>query len=107
MHTRTRLLPYIQELSANVTARGVPTMRPLWWEFPADPNAVGINDQYMLGSRLLVAPVTKQGATSRQVYFPKGAKWVSFWDPSATAVEGGHTKEVDAPLESIPVYTRA
>ena len=40
---------YIASLAANVTARGVPTVRPLWWGFPADAGAVGVNDQYMLG----------------------------------------------------------
>ena len=65
-----RLAPYIAALAANVSARGVPTMRPLWWEFPGDAGAVGVNDQYMLGPDLLVAPVTVQGATKRQVTFP-------------------------------------
>ena len=62
--------PYIAELALNVTARGVPTMRPLWWEFPSDPDVLEINDQYMLGPRLLVAPVVVQGATSRRVVPP-------------------------------------
>ena len=56
-----RLAPYIAALAANVSARGVPTMRPLWWEFPGDALAIGVNDQYMLGPDLLVAPVTAQG----------------------------------------------
>ncbi len=43
---------YIASLAANVTARGVPTVRPLWWGFPADAGAVGVNDQYMLGPLL-------------------------------------------------------
>ena len=66
------LLPYIKELAANVSARGVPTMRPLWWEFD-DPAAADVDDQYLLGSRLLVAPVVVQHATERDVVFPAGA----------------------------------
>ena len=49
IRVREQLKPYIAELSANVTASGVPTMRPLWYEFPADPKCVGVNDQYLLG----------------------------------------------------------
>jgi alpha-D-xyloside xylohydrolase len=100
------LKPYIAELSLNVTARGVPTMRPLWYEFPTDPNCLGVNDQYLLGPDLLVAPVTLQNATSRSVYFPAGADWQSFFDPTAAAVKGGSRQMVQAPLESIPVYWR-
>ena len=104
-----QLAPYIAELSANVSAAGVPTMRPLWWEFPADPGAVGVNDQYLLGPSLLVAPVVTQGATTRDVYFPGDAttKWVSFWDPAAPPVAGGARHTVAAPLDTIPVYRRA
>ena len=54
---RAAMKPYIAELSANVTATGVPTMRPLWYEFPEDHGAYGINDQYFLGPKYLVAPV--------------------------------------------------
>ena len=62
----------------------------------------------MLGPDLLVAPVTAQGATSRQVYFPGSAatRWVSFWDARAPHIAGGTRKTVDAPLDTIPVYRR-
>jgi len=100
------LLPYIKELDANVTSRGVPTMRPLWWEFGGDAATLAVDDQYMLGSRLLVAPVTLQNATSRTVVFPQGATWTSYWD-ATKKVAGGQTLTVDAPLGTPPVYWRA
>jgi alpha-glucosidase (family GH31 glycosyl hydrolase) len=59
----------------------------------------------MLGSRLLVAPVTAQNATSREVVFPHGASWASFWDASVV-VAGGTRETVDAPLGKPPVYWR-
>ena len=50
MRLRSEVIkPYIQELDRNVSSRGVPTMRPLAYEFPADPKCRGVNDQYMLG----------------------------------------------------------
>ncbi|KAL1526761.1 hypothetical protein AB1Y20_015457 [Prymnesium parvum] len=103
---RATMVPYLKELSANVTARGVPTMRPLWWEFPSDGSTIGISDQYMLGPKLLIAPVTVQGATRRKVYFPAGAQWLNFWNTSSPPLEGGITRIVDAPLEIIPAYYR-
>lgn len=105
IRVRASLKPYIAELDRNVTKRGVPTVRPLWWEFPDDGKTVGIDDQYLLGPSLLVAPVTRQGQTSRSVYFPEGADWKSFWDESVV-VKGGTNQTVQAPLDTIPVYWR-
>ena len=99
------LKPYIAALAANVSAEGVPTMRPLWYEFPQDPACYGVDDQYLLGPELLVAPVTAQGATNRSVVFPAGADWVSVWDSSVVEAGGG-TRVVQAPLSVIPVYRR-
>ena len=103
------LLPYIRELAANVSAHGAPTMRPLAYEFPDDRACRGVDDQYMLGPDLLVAPVTVQGATTRLVTFPGDAttRWVSFWDARAPHIAGGTRSTVAAPLDIIPVYLRA
>ena len=69
-------------------------MRPLWWEFPDAGHDV--EDQYLLGPDLLVAPVATQGATSRSVVFPgsSAVEWESLWDPQ-TVVKGGQTKTID------------
>ena len=105
----TRLLPYIKELASNVTLKGVPTMRPLAYEFPTDKGAADVSDQYMLGPSLLVAPVTAENATTKEVYFPcdkDGAtEWRSYWDDK-TVVKCGKRVSVAAPLEDIPVYVR-
>ena len=95
--------PYIAELDAEVTATGVPTMRPLWFEHPEDGGSYGVEDQYFLGSKLLVAPVTKQGATSRSVYFPPG-QWKHFW--TGDIETGPATKTIAAPLAHFPAYTK-
>merc|ERR1712113_1164476 len=102
----TVLKPYIKELAMNVSAHGVPTMRPLWFEFPDDPGAVGINNQYLLGPEFMVAPVTTQGAVSRDVYFPAGSRWHNLFNHSEVFA-GGSTHSVPAPLDIIPVYRRS
>jgi alpha-D-xyloside xylohydrolase len=102
---RSRVLkPYIQALDANVTKFGVPTMRPLAYEFPLDQGCRGIDDQYMLGPKYLVAPVTAQNATTRKLYFPAGADWRDVW--SGEVVKGGQAMTVKAPLDVIPAYER-
>ena len=101
---RAKMKPYIQELSINVTNNGVPTARPLWWGFPDDAQCCAINDQYLLGPNLLVAPVTEEGATSREVYFPQGVKWIHVLDGSE--VLGGQKKKIHAPLSTIPAYRK-
>ena len=98
------LKPYIAELARNVSAEGVPTMRPLWYEFPSDPASYNVDDEYMLGPLYLVAPVTVQNATNRSVVFPIGNNWQNVWDNSIQ--EGGVTVVVQAPLDIIPVYKR-
>ena len=103
---RATLKPYLRELGRNVSARGVPTMRPLAYEFPSDPRTAGIDDQYLLGPKILVAPVTAQHATTRTMYFPAGARWQSLLHADAAPIKGGQSLTVDAPLDEIPVYTR-
>jgi len=103
---RATLKPYLRELGRNVSARGVPTMRPLAYEFPADARCAGIDDQFLLGPRILVAPVTAQNATTRAMYFPAGASWQSLLHKDQPPIEGGQALTVDAPLDEIPVYTR-
>ena len=98
------LKPYIQELDKNVTKFGVPTMRPLAYEFPNDSGCRHINDQYMLGPKYLVAPVTAENATTRTLYFPAGADWLDIF--SSKVIKGGQSLTVETPLDTIPVYSR-
>ena len=84
--------------------RGLPPMRPLFVDFPADPEAWNVEDQFMLGPDLLVAPVIEAGARSRRVYLPAGTNWREAWDGAIVA--GGQWVEAAAPLERIPVYLR-
>ena len=58
---------------ASAAENGAPPMRPLWFDFPDDTTAWTVEDQYLFGPSVLVAPVTSFGARSRDVYLPEGA----------------------------------
>jgi alpha-D-xyloside xylohydrolase len=101
---REKLKPYLRELNRAAHEHGTPPMRPLYYDFPTDPAAVNLADQFMLGPDLLVAPVTEQGAVSRDVYLPTGTTWVEAWD--GQELQGGQHLKANAPLEQIPAYWR-
>lgn len=102
---RYQFLPYIYSLFREHETTGEPVMRPLWYEYPEDVRTYLIEDQYMVGSDLLVAPVVREGATKRHVYLPKGDSWVDWW--TGIRYEGGTEIETDAPLDRLPLFARA
>jgi alpha-D-xyloside xylohydrolase len=104
LQLRERLRPYIMFQMRLASEKGTPIMRPLFFDFPADAAACKVEDQFMFGPDILVAPVLKQGATSRTLYLPAGAQWVEVW--SGKTFTGGQLIDVGAPLESIPVFVR-
>ncbi|GAA4701108.1 glycoside hydrolase family 31 protein [Phytohabitans rumicis] len=101
---RERLRPYLAEQLATAHRSGLPPMRPLFVDFPDDPSAWEIDDEFLLGPDLLVAPITEYGARSRTVRLPAGTGWVDAW--TGTAYEGGSAFTADAPLDRIPVFRR-
>jgi len=104
LRLRERIKPYVLEQMTVAAAEGIPPMRPLWFDFPDDEDAWGIDDEYCFGPSVLVAPVTVLGARSRRVYLPAGANWADPW--SGEIMKGGTWVEAAAPLERIPVYLR-
>jgi alpha-D-xyloside xylohydrolase len=101
---RERLRPYIMKQMKLASTKGTPPMRPLFFDFPGDEAAQTVDDQFMFGPDLLVAPVLRPGATGRKVYLPSGAKWTDAW--TGKDFEGGQTVKAAAPLERIPLYLR-
>jgi alpha-D-xyloside xylohydrolase len=83
---------------------GVPPMRPLFFDFYQDQNIFGIEDEFMFGPDLLVAPVLYEGAQSRQVYLPNGSTWTDAW--TGASLTGGQRLTAEAPLHRIPLYLR-
>jgi alpha-D-xyloside xylohydrolase len=97
-----RLWPTLWTYVQNLAIDGRAIMRPLGLAYPE--LSVHPDDVYLLGDFLLVAPVVEAGAVTRTVPFPPG-RWIDWWD--GTAVEGGETRTVDAPLGKLPLYLAA
>jgi alpha-glucosidase (family GH31 glycosyl hydrolase) len=100
---RMRLLPYIEAEAAHCVATGEPLMRALFLDYPKDPVAWKIADQYCFGRALLVAPVLEPGVSQRHLYLPAG-EWEDFWD--GTHLTGGQWVTRPVPLDIIPLYRR-
>ena len=72
-----QLMPYVYAQAKQCAEKGLPMVRALFVEFPDDPGAWMIDDEYLFGSQILVAPIFEQGTTGRIVYLP-GGKWIDY-----------------------------
>jgi alpha-D-xyloside xylohydrolase len=105
LRLRYQLMPYIYSLGHMTHETGAPFMRGLFMDFGSDPKVANIGDEYMFGPALLVAPVTEQGGTSREVYLPAGTDWYNYW--TNEKVHGGQSITVSAPIDTIPLFVKA
>ncbi len=103
MRLRYRLLPYIYACARRTHETGRPFMRAMILDFGGDPAAVAAEHQFMFGPAFLVAPVVEPRARRREVYLPDGI-WYDFW--TERRWEGGRTIEVEAPLDTLPLFVR-
>ena len=101
---RYRLLPYTYTLAWEAHTLGLPLMRPLVLNYPDDPRVWTLGHEFLWGDDLLVAPVTREGATAWPVYLPAG-RWYDFWTGDRYEGPGGIT--VPAPLDRLPLLVRA
>ncbi|MDH7473608.1 MAG: glycoside hydrolase family 31 protein [Anaerolineae bacterium] len=101
---RYQLLPYVYTAFWQCAQSGLPILRPLMLHWQDDPRTHALDDEFMFGDALLVAPVYEPGATSRPVYLPAGT-WYDFWSDKVYA--GERDVLVDAPLERMPLFVRA
>ncbi len=110
-----QLLPYTYTLAWEARQTGMPLIRALWLHYPDDPIARGMGSEYLWGRDMLIAPVFKKGATTWNVYLPKGL-WYDWWDGgSATAsgsggsspIAGSTTVHRAVDLSTMPIYVRA
>jgi alpha-D-xyloside xylohydrolase len=124
INLRYSLLPYTYSTAWEVTHDHSSMMRPLVMDFASDNNTHDIDDQFMFGKSLMVAPVTapmyfkkitQKGDTvkvedftrkgSEKVYLPAGAAWYDFW--TNEKISGGNTVEKQTPIDIIPVHVRS
>lgn len=104
LEIREQLRPYITTLMTEAHAKGTPPMRPLFYDFPEDPASWEIDDAFMFGPDILVAPILYEAMRSRKIYLPAGAQWKAVH--TGISHPGGQWIESEAPLGIIPVFTR-
>ena len=100
---REQMRPYVRSLMRQAHEKGTPVMRPLFYDYPDDAASWEIEDEYMFGPDILVAPVTQSRQNEKEVYLPEGSTWTNAW--TGAVIEGGVRVCVDAPLEQIPLFT--
>lgn len=100
---RYKYLPYLYDLCYEESRTGLPILRPLVMNYQNDENTWECNDEYMVGTQILVAPVTQQGAKARMVYLPEGV-WIDYW--TGERIEGKRYILREAPLDVCPIYVK-
>ncbi len=98
------LAPYLKALSKEAAETGLPVQRPLFLHHEEDRRTYEIQDAYLYGAELLIAPVWQAGQNERTLYLPKGAEWVHVW--SGATHDGGQEVTVAAPLGQPPAFFR-
>ena len=100
---RYQLLPFLYTTLEEAHRTGVPLFRPLMLNYQDDPNTYNLDDEFMIGEDLLVAPIVKPDVTSRLVYLPKGI-WYDYW--TNKRLTGGAMIRAEAPLDTVPMFVR-
>ena len=101
---RYSLLPYFYDLCRVCAKTGLPVIRPLVLHYEHDEAVRNLNDEFLVGEQLLVAPVVEQGAVKRMVYLPEGI-WYDYW--THKEYQGKEYYLVDAPLDTCPIFVKA
>jgi len=101
---RYTLLPFLYTTLEEAHRTGVPLFRPLMLNYQDDESTYNLDDQFMIGDDLLVAPILKPDVTRRLVYLPAGS-WYDYWTNKKYA--GGTMISVEAPLDTVPMFVRA
>lgn len=103
LNLRYRFIPYLYDQFKHEESTGLPVMRPLVLNYENDRKCRQLNDEYMIGNDILVAPIVTEGATERLVYLPAG-QWVDFW--SHAEYDGQQSIVVNAPLDRLPMFVK-
>lgn len=100
---RYRLLPYLYDLFWECEQNGMPIMRPLVLQYQHDENVKEMNDEFLFGSDILIAPVVNQGQRVRSIYLPAG-RWIDYW--TKEVLQGGRYILRETPLDICPIYIK-
>ncbi|TRX35273.1 DUF4968 domain-containing protein [Flavobacterium sp. ZT3R18] len=101
---RYQMLPYNYTLAFENNNKGLPLMRPLFFEEPENEKLLNSCDSYLWGNDFLVTPITKAALTSTSIYFPKSSNWYDFY--TGEKHEAGLTETVTVSADNIPVFVR-
>ncbi len=104
INVRQKLIPYIKQAVIEANKNGTPIMKPLFFDFNDDEKCWDIEDEYLFGHDLLVAPIYEYKKRKRKVYLPKGEIWINIYNGEES--EGGISIDVDAPIEQIPLFCK-
>ncbi|XP_067356845.1 SITS-binding protein isoform X1 [Channa argus] len=100
------VVPLIERYAEEWRMTGNPIYRPMWWLSPSDPMTFAIDDQFLIGDEVLVAPVVQKGAVQRDIYLPDGGfQWQD--SQNAQVFDGGtFLQDYPVPLEEVAVFLR-
>lgn len=104
LRLRERLRPYVHQLMQSAHDSGTPLVRPMFYDFPEQSTCWRVEDQYLFGPDILVAPILNAGQHQREVYLPEGVVWVDAF--TGKEHRGGQTISTTAELDRIPVFVR-
>lgn len=104
LQIRENMRDYTRSLMKEAHEKGTPVMRTLFYEFPQDSHAWEVEDEFLFGGDVLVAPILYENQRQREVYLPAGVQWKNIW--TGNIYEGGQSISVDAPIEQIPLFTK-
>ena len=104
LELREQLRPYTRLLMKEAHEKGTPVMRTLFYMYPQDKECWNVEDEYMYGPDILVAPILHAGQRSREVYLPAGECWIEY--ATGKKYDGGTTIQAAAELDTIPVFVK-
>jgi alpha-glucosidase len=104
LQLRKRLLPFWYTLAWQASNKGYPLARPLFWSFGQELLVQDVEDVFMLGEELLIAPILDEESRQREIPLPQGL-WYDFWEDQV--FEGGQVISHESGLERIPVLVRS
>ncbi|NXF33462.1 SP15 protein, partial [Nyctibius bracteatus] len=103
---RDFVVPVLIKYSEEWLRSGYPIFRPAWWLSPTDPTAFTVEDEFLIGDEVLVAPITEKGQTWRDIYLPgEGHRWMD--TNTARVFDGGTVlRNYSASLAEVPVFVK-